>query len=367
MKLALVCSWLNQFGGAERVLEVVHGMYPQAPLFTSVFCAEALPATFRTWDIRPSFLNKFPLARRWSKALLPLYPLAFESLDLRTYDVVLSITSGFAHGVLTAAETQHVCYCLTPARFLWNYHAYVEREGLGRAAQLVLPLFLKALREWDRVAADRVDQFIAISRAVQRRILKYYHRDSTIIYPPVNTSPTSPVVGQGDSFLIVSRLVPYKRIDLAVRAFNALGLPLDIIGEGRDGRALRALAKPNIRFLGRLPDAETRAHMARCRALVFPGDEDFGITPLEVMSEGRPVIAYAAGGALDTVDERRTGLFFREPTPESLAAAVCDFEQRSFDPETVRQGTQRFATGVFQEQLAKVLEQAERTAHLTRA
>ncbi len=362
MKLAIVCSWLNQYGGAERVLEVVHDMYPTAPIYTSIYRPEALPERYRTWDIRPSFLNRLPLIGRKHQLLLPLYPLGFESLDLRGYDVVLSLTSAFAHGVITSAETRHICYCLTPARFLWSYQSYVEREGIGRLARLGLPLFLKGLRQWDRLAADRVDEFIAISRTVQRRIRKYYRRDAQIIYPPVKTDYPLPERPPEDYFLVVSRLVPYKRIDLAVQAFNMLGLPLRIVGEGRDRKALEAIARPNVQFLGYLPDDQVREQMARCRAFLFPGEEDFGIAPLEAMTMGRPVVAYEAGGALDTMQEGVTGAFFREPTPEALVEAVKRLDRYAFDPEALRRHAQRFDVSVFRRQLADALEQAAHAA-----
>ena len=356
MKLAIVCSWLNQYGGAERVLEVVHDMYPQAPIYTSIYWPRALPERYRSWDIRPSFLNRLPLIHRFHQVYLPLYPLAFESLDLRGYEVVLSLTSAFGHGVITPAETRHVCYCLTPARFLWSYHSYIEREGLGRLARLGLAPFLKSLRQWDRLAADRVDEFIAISRTVQRRIQKYYRREAQIIYPPVDVARFAIEQEPEDYFLVVSRLVPYKRIDLAVRAFNDLGLPLRIIGEGRDRAALQAIARPNVQFLGYLPDEEVREQMARCRAFIFPGEEDFGIAPIEALAAGRPVIAYGAGGALDTVAEGMSGLFFREPTPSALAEAVGRLDAHHFEPETLRQRAQHFDVARFQRELGDVLE-----------
>lgn len=357
-----MCSWLNQYGGAERVLEVVHDMYPATPIYTSIYWPEALPERYRTWDIRPSFLNRLPLIGRKHQLLLPLYPLGFESLDLRGYDIVLSLTSAFAHGVITSAETRHVCYCLTPARFLWSYHSYVEREGIGRLARLGLPLFLKGLRQWDRLAADRVDEFIAISRTVQRRIQKYYRRDAQIIYPPIKTDYPLPECPPEDYFLVVSRLVPYKRIDLAVQAFNMLGLPLRIVGEGRDRKALETIAQPNVQFLGYLPDDQVREQMARCRAFLFPGEEDFGIAPLEAMAMGRPVVAYEAGGALDTMQEGVTGAFFREPTPEALAEAVKRLDRYVFDPAALRRHAQRFDVSVFRRQLADVLERTARAA-----
>jgi len=356
VKLAIVCSWLNQYGGAERVLEVVHDMYPQAPLYTSLYVPEALPDAYRTWDIRPSFLNRLPLAKRRPQLFLGCFPTAFERLDLRGYDVVLSVTSAFAHGVRPAPGTRHVCYCLTPTRFIWNYDAYIEREGVGKLARLALPPLIGRLRRWDRRAADRVSEFVAISRTVQRRIADYYQRESRIIYPPVRTGYFGAQEAPEDYYLVVSRLVPYKRIDLAVRAFTALGLPLRVIGDGRDRAALEALAGPTVQFLGYQPDDEVRRQMARCRAFVFPGEEDFGITPLEASSAGRPVIAYAAGGALDTIEEGRTGLFFREPTPESLAEAVRRLNPADYAPEALRAHAERFSVAAFQRELAQVLE-----------
>jgi len=364
LNLAIVCSWLNQYGGAERVLEVVHDMYPDAPVYTSMYAPDALPDSYRDWDIRTSFLDRLPLIKKRHQFFLPLYPLGFESLDLRGYDVVFSLTSAFGHGVLTSAETEHVCYCLTPARFLWSYHAYMQREGVGRLARIGLQPFLKSLRQWDRLAADRVDRFVAISRTVQRRIYKHYRRDSQIIYPPVDTRPFDRDVQPEDYFLVVSRLVPYKRIDLAVRAFNALGLPLRIIGDGRDRAALQAIAQSNIEFLGYVDDDRlVKEQMAKCRALIFPGEEDFGITPLEVVATGRPVIAYAAGGALDTIEPDRTGVFFHEPTPESLAEAVRSFEGMSFDADHMRAQVEQFSVDRFRQELSQLLGEAEARAH----
>jgi glycosyltransferase involved in cell wall biosynthesis len=227
----------------------------------------------------------------------------------------------------------------------------VEREGIGRAVRSVLPGFLRGLRSWDRSAADRVDHFVAISQVVRRRIAKYYRRDSAVIYPPVNTDAFGPADEHGDYFLIVSRLVPYKRVDIAVRAFGDLGLPLYVIGGGRDAVALQAMASPNVRFLGRIGDAELRDYLAGCRALIFPGEEDFGLTPLEAMAAGRPVIAYAGGGALETVMEGVTGEFFEEQSPEALAEAVQHFDESRYDPVTLRQHAERYGRQVFVERL----------------
>jgi glycosyltransferase involved in cell wall biosynthesis len=352
-RVALVASWLNQYGGAERVLEVAHDLFPNAPVFTSTYWSAAMPAEYRNWDIRSSFLDRLPLARNNQRWLLPLYPAAFESLDLRGYDIILSITSAFAHGVRVPSGGRHICYCLTPARFLWSYGEYVERERIGRLPRAVLPLFIRSLRAWDRRAADRVTEFVAISQVVRERIGKLYHRDSKIIYPPVEVDRFSVSSEHGDYFLFLSRLVPYKRIDLAVQAFNTLGLPLVIAGDGRDRARLEAMAKPNVRFVGRPSDAAARELLAHCRALLWPGEEDFGITPLEANACGRPVIAYAAGGAFDWMIEGVTGEFFREPTAEALAQVVRAFDDKKYAPQEIRKHAEEFSVGVFKDKLLR--------------
>ncbi|MBI3537137.1 MAG: glycosyltransferase family 4 protein, partial [Chloroflexi bacterium] len=220
MNIALVASWLNQSGGAERVLEAAHEIFPRAPVFTSIYFPRAMPAAYAAWDIRVSFLNRLPFIHQHHQIFLPFYPFGFESLNLREYDTIVSITSAFAHGARVPPHARHVCYCLTPARFLWNYRDYIAREPISAPARLLLPLLVPILRAWDRRAAQRVTQFIAISRAVQQRIRDYYQRDSIIIHPPVDVARFERADARGDFFLILSRLVPYKRIDLAVRAFN---------------------------------------------------------------------------------------------------------------------------------------------------
>jgi glycosyltransferase involved in cell wall biosynthesis len=350
-RVALVASWLNQYGGAERVLEVVHDLFPSAPVFTCTYWPAAMPAGYRNWDIRVSYLNRLPLARQNQRWLLPFYPAAFESLDLRGYDIILSITSAFAHGVHVPAGARHICYCLTPARFLWNYNEYVQRERIGRLPRAILPLFIRSLRAWDRRVADRVTRFIAISQKVRERIATFYQRDARIVYPPVDVERFSISAERGDYFLILSRLVPYKRIDLAVQAFNALGLPLVIAGDGRDRARLQEEAKPNIRFLGRVSDEEGRDLLSHCRAFLFPGEEDFGITPLEANACGRPVVAFAGGGALDTTIEGVTGEFFREPAAAALAQVISAFDERKYDPQTIRRHAEGFGIGIFKEKL----------------
>lgn len=347
MKVAIVHDWLNQNGGAERVLEVLHAMYPDAPVYTSMYAPDRLPAEYRSWDIRTSFMQRLPLVKAHHQPFLPLYPLAFESFDLSGFDLVISNSSAFCHGIRTPPETLHVNYCLTPPRFLWDNTTYLSQERVPGVARMLLPGIISRLRAWDARASQRVDHFVAISRAVRDRIQRYYGRDSEIIYPPVETSAFAPSERVGDFYLVASRLLPYKRIDLAVQACSQLGLPLVVAGEGRDRRALEALAGPTVRFEGWVSQERLRELYATCKAFLFPGEEDFGIAPLEAQASGRPVIAYAAGGALDTMVDGVTGLFFYEPRPESLAETLQRFEQLSFDTAAIRVRAQQFDTEVF--------------------
>ena len=365
MRLALVHDWLNQIGGAEDVLETLVGMFPSAPIYTSLYWREGMPSAYRAWDIRTCWMDHLPGIYRHHQPYLPLYPLAFAQLDLSSYDVVLSNKSGFCHGVRTG-EAVHVCYCLTPTRYVWDFDAYATREAIPPAIKATLRPLIALLRRWDYQAAQRVDHFVAISREVQTRIRRHYGRKSAVIHPPVDTTRFRPSSGSGhspasthdDYYLIVSRLIPYRRIDLAVRAFSQLGLPLFIAGDGRDWAALETLAGPNVTFLGRVPDGALPDLYARCRAYVLPGVEDFGIAPVQAQAAGRPVIAYSAGGALDTVVEGETGVFFREPTPEALAAAVRAFDPDTVDPRACRANAERFAVEVFKGKLRRFIEDA---------
>lgn len=360
MKVALVHDWLNQWGGAERVLETLHEIFPEAPIYTSLYNPEALPSYYRSWDIRTSFMQQLPWAQRHHQRFLPLYPLAFRSFNLSRYDVVISNSSGFGHGVATPSHTCHINYCLTPPRFLWNLPGYLERERIHELLLLALPPLISYLRQWDAASSRNVDQFVAISRAVQERIKACYGRDSAVIHPPVDTSHFAIEKEQGDYFLVVSRLIPYKRIDLAVQAFNDLGLPLWIAGEGRDRIALQSMAGPNIRFLGAVAEEEVPRLVAGCRAFIFPGEEDFGIAPVEAMAAGRPVIAYGKGGSLDTVVDGVSGLLFVEPTAEALAEAVSRFRDADFDPHPIRQHARSFDTRVFKDKMVRfVAEKAK--------
>lgn len=356
MKLAIIHDYLNQYGGAERVLEELHELFPEAPIYTSIYDASTMPAQYRSWDIRTSFMQRLPGVMRHHQAFLPFYPMAFEGFDLSDYDVVLSNSSAWSKGVHTPPTTLHLCYCLTPMRWVWNYHEYVQRERFGRPIRMALPAMMNWLRLWDRVTADGVDHFATISRTVAARVAKYYRRESSVVYPPVDTSSFQISDSHDGYFLVVSRLIPYKRIDIVVEAFNRLGLPLVIVGDGRDRAALQARAKPNITFLGKIPDEEVRRHYSRCRAFIFPGEEDFGITPVEAQASGRPVIAYAGGGALDTVLDGVTGKLFHPQTPEALAEAVTSFDEASYDPIAIRRNAQRFDTACFRRMLLQFVE-----------
>jgi glycosyltransferase involved in cell wall biosynthesis len=355
MNLALVHDWLNQRGGAEDVLEALKSLYPQAPLYTSLYWRDAMPAHWRDWEVHTSFIDRLPLARRRQQLYFPLYPLAFEQFDFGGYDVVVSNKSGFCHGVITGPETVHICYCLTPTRYVWRYHQYAEREQLGRTARLLLQPFLTNLRLWDRLAADRVDHFVAISEVVRRRIAKIYRREATVIYPPVDTGRFEPAAQVEDYYLVVGRLVPYRRLDLLIEAFNKMGRPLVIAGRGRDRERLEAMAAANVTFLGYVADDRLPDLMARCRAFVFPGEEDFGIAPLQAMAAGRPVIAYAAGGALETVVPG-TGALFAEQSVAAIIDAVEQFDPAAASPAFLRAHAERFDVRVFREKLAAFVE-----------
>jgi glycosyltransferase involved in cell wall biosynthesis len=355
MKIALVHDYLNQMGGAERVLLALHALYPDAPIYTSLYDPARVDPTFQQMDVRPSFLQHLPLARRHHQLFLLLYPFAFERLDMREYDLVISSSSAFAKGVITRPDALHICYCHTPMRWVWAYQDYVQRERLGALVRLLLPFAITPLRVWDQMSATRVDYFIANSPAVAQRIAKYYRRSAVIIPPPVATSSHALSPVQDDYFLIVSRLIPYKRLDLAIEACNHLRLPLKIIGEGRDWRRLERLAGPTIEFLGHIPDEQVRLMLARCQALIHPGEEDFGLAPLEAQASGRPVIAYAGGGALTSIIEGVTGVFFRERSAYSLADALRSFRPADFDPQAIRRHAEEFDLACFQRRIRQVI------------
>jgi glycosyltransferase involved in cell wall biosynthesis len=358
-RVALVHDYLNQYGGAERVLEELHGLFPDAPVFTSIYWPEQMSPAIRSMDVRTSFMQRLPGVTRRHQQYLPFYPFAFASFDLSQYDLVISNCSAFCKGVRKRPGARHICYCLTPMRWVWNTEAYLAREQLGPAARLALPPVLRWLRAWDLATNRGVDRFVTTSRAVAERIKRCYRREATILPPPVDCRDLAPRPGPADDYyLVLSRLIPYKRIDLAVDACTRLGRPLKIAGSsGRDEAALRARAGRRVEFLGRVSEEERRSLLAGCRAFLFPGEEDFGITPLEAGASGRPTIAYAAGGALDTVVDGQTGVLFHDQSVGALASAIERSETLNWDPAAIRAHALRFDAGVFRGRFPALVEE----------
>ena len=362
---ALIHDYLAQAGGAERVVAALHALFPAAPLYTSVYDPKATLSCFSKMDVRTSFLQRSLLSsRRFHKLALGLYPLAFEQFDLSGYGLVISSSSAFAKGVITGPETCHICYCHTPARFAWREHDYLLQSRLTRLLAPWICGMISGLRQRDFDSAQRVDCFVANSHNIAGRIRKYYRREvDAVIYPPVETGrfTAAPTEEIGDHFLVVSRLVGYKRIDLAIEACNRLQVPLRVVGTGPEGRALRRLAGPTVQFLGRLTDAQVAHEYARCRALIFPGEEDFGLTPVECMASGRPVAAYGRGGALETVTAGKTGVFFGEQTPEAVMEALQAVMALQIVPEVLQAEAFRFDTSVFAQKMTAFVSQALET------
>lgn len=348
MRVAIVHDYLTQFGGAERVLQVLMDLFPAAPVYTLVHDPRVTQGLLDQRRLRTSFLQQIPLARSRHRLFPIVMPLAVEQFDLSAYDLVISASHSFGKGVITKPETLHVSYCFTPLRYAWDdSHRYVREFGVPAIARALIPLALTYVRLWDQAAAARVDRFLAISDFVAERIRKYYGVSAHVIYPPVNTAAFRPSSAVGDRYLVVSRLLPYKRIDVAIEACNRLRVPLDIVGTGPEEDRLRQLAGPTIRFLGFQPDAVIARLYAGANAFLFPQEEDFGLTPIEAAASGRPVVAFRGGGALETVVEGETGVFFDQQTPDALAAAMEDAARRSWDQGAIRAHALRFDTKVF--------------------
>jgi len=358
MKVAIIHDALNQYGGAERVLEQIHAIYPTATVLVPIHDPARMPPHYADWDIRTCWLNRVPLARRKHRLMLPLYPQAIESFDLDGYDLVISSSYAFAHGVLTKPGTYHINYCHSPGRFLWDYHRYADREKLGSAVRWLLSPQLAWLRQWDRLAADRPDAWIATSRVVRDRVRKYYGKTSIIIPPPVDVTRFEIGEGTGGYYLMLMRLVGWKRPDIVVEACTRLGLPLVVAGDGREFEALRRIAGPTIRFVGRVNDAQMRPLYRDCKAFILPAEEDFGITPLEAMASGRPVIALGRGGVLDTMDPGATGIFFDQQSVEAVADVLATFDDRDFNPRAIRRHAEGFDNVVFRERLRCFIKSA---------
>lgn len=354
MKVALVHDWLVTAGGAEKVLWQLHLLFPEAPIYTLVYDPACGKEMFRECDVRTTYLQKIPGATKLYKNMLTLMPAAWEQLDLSEYDLVISSCSSCCKGVITRPDAVHICYCHTPTRYVWDfYYQYLKNAGFLK--KLVMPHMIHKMKIWDQLAANRVDYFIANSNYIAKRIEKYYRREAATIYPPVHINDY-PVAEQADDYyLVVSRFVYYKRIDLAIGACNQLGKRLVIIGGGDEEKKLRAMAGPTIEFAGRVNDEAMMRYYVKAKAFLFPGEEDFGITPVEAQSAGCPVIAYGRGGALETVLEGKTGRFFAEQTVESLCECIDQFERDGvgYSREKIREHSFGFSEERFRKEMAE--------------
>ena len=352
MKIALAHDHLFQIGGAETVLRQFTEMYPQAPLYTLI-CDQRGRSYLPRTEIKTSYLQRLVGDSYLFKYSLPLMPAAWERFDFNDYNVVLSSSSAFVKGLITAPQGIHITYCHSPIRYLWSdSHEYLEQLMVPKVVKLYLSVLFSRLRIADQLAAQRVNYFIANSRFIAERIEKYYRRDSVVIYPPVDIAKFQMAQVHDSFFLLISRLRPYKRVDLAIKAFNALRLPLVIIGGGEEEARLKRLAKPNITFLGEVSDEVRNDYLSRCQALIHPQEEDFGITIVEAMASGRPVIAYGSGGATETVILGVTGTFFNDQSWEALAYTVMNFRSSEFDPVSIRQHAEQFDVALFRQKIA---------------
>ncbi len=344
-------------GGAEKVLEALHDMFPEAPVYTSVYDPRAMPAAYREWDIRTSRLQRWPARRRLHRCMLPFYPGAFERFDLSSYDLVISSSSAFAKGVITLPHTVHICYMHAPMRYAWMTDTYLKGERESRFRGAMGPV-LHYLRLWDQVSAARVDYYVANSSVVRQRIAKFYRREAVVVPPPVDTARFMLSRDGGNYYIAVSRFVPYKRIDLAVEALTKLSRPLKVVGTGRQAKALKKLAGPTVEFLGWVDNAELPRLMGAAKAFLMPGEEDFGIAPVEANACGRPVIAYAAGGALDTQVDGVTGILFSPQSVDALCEAIHRFETMTFYHDAIAAHARQFDAERFKERMASVIAQA---------
>lgn len=351
MKIALVHDFLFKLGGAERVLKTFADLFPNAPIFTLLYDEERCGAVFPKSQVQTSKLQRYPsFIRRHPQWLFSKMPEAIERFDFLSYDLVISSSGAFSHGIITGPLTKHICYCHSPMRYGWDYtHRYVQEKWLPWWCKFLIERELHTVRIWDLVASDRPDFYIANSKHTAKRLKKYYRVDAPVIYPPVDIDRFNVSSEKEDFFLIVSALSPFKKIDLAIHACNTLGKQLVIIGDGNQRSFLQKISGPTITFIGKRSDNETAAMMAKCRALIFPGEEDFGITPIEAMACGKPVIAYGKGGVTETVIPQKTGLFFPELTTESLVTALFQFDQQesSFVPASIRQQAEQFRPEIF--------------------
>ncbi len=354
-KVALVHDFLVKKGGAERVVKVLSEMYPDAPIFTLLYDEAKVGDLFPVDRVKCSFLQKYPsfFKKRYRYSIHKM-PRAIEELNFEGYDLVISSSGAFSHGIITPVETKHVCYCHSPMRYAWDWtNEYrVENNIRGWKKLLYAPL-MKSLRQWDSVASDRPDKYIANSGTVRSRLQKYYRMDSSVIYPPVDVDRFRVGAGHSDYFLIVSTLTPYKKIDLAIHLFNKIGRRLVIIGDGPARKSLEEIAADNVEFLGFKDDEVVAEYMENCRALIFPGEEDFGMVPVEAMACGKPVLAYGKGGALETVIEGETGEFFYGTDVQSMEDGLARmlYNERLYRPRSIRQHAKKFSREEFEKKM----------------
>jgi glycosyltransferase involved in cell wall biosynthesis len=359
LKVAIVHDWLVSPGGAERTVLAIHDLWPDAPVYTAAYDPDKFPE-FKDLDVRPTWLNKIALAKRKHQLFSIPRAWAFKMLDLSEYDVVISSASAESKYVHTGKNTLHICYCHTPIRYYWSdydwYRQHPPFGALNPVAKYLLPVMIPFLRRMDYKGAQRVDQFIANSDNVKKRIEKYYDRDATVIYPPIQTKRFKVYNEPGEYYLVFGRQVAYKRLDLAVDAFNELGLPLVVAGTGEEIAIQKPRSKANIKYLGRVDDKDVPDLFGKAIAFVFPAEEDFGMVNVEAQAAGRPVIAYGKGGACESVIEGVTGTFFLEQTPDSLVEAVKRFQDMKFDPKTIRNHAENFDEDVFKSRIKEFVE-----------
>lgn len=362
MKVALVCDFLTKFGGAQKVLLALHEIYPEAPIYCLLYDEKGTKGMFKDCQIQPSGLQRLPgFLRKRPKFLIGKLAKAIEEFDLSKYDIVISSNDSFAHGVITKPATFHLCYCHTPTRYLWDWsNEYLRENNIGFGPKgLIVRNILHKLRVWDRVSADRVDHFVANSENVKERIKKYYLADSNVVYPPVDTEEIKPTGEKPEDFYVIaSRFEPYKRIKLAIGACNKLKKNLIVIGEGSERAELESIAGPTIKFVGWKYGQELFDYLARAKAFIFPGEDDFGITPVESMAAGRPVIAYKKGGTLETVKDGVTGVFFDIESVDALADAIVRLEKDydNFSPVVCRKHAEQFSKARFQKEMKDLVE-----------
>lgn len=361
MRIAFVHDYLVQYGGAERVLECLVELYPYAPIYTILHNEEAMLGRFKEKRIYTSYLQRFAIARKWHRLFPMLMPLAIEQFDFSAYDVVVSDSSSYAKGIITSPKTLHICYMHTPMRYAWDdCQKYTRDFYFPKFVKKLIPFAMNYIRLWDKVSADRVDLFIANSNFVARRIKKYYRKNSLVIHPPVDTEKFAPPLGAKEEkyFLMVGRLIAYKRHDIAIKAFNKLGLPLKIIGRGPELNRLKKIAGPTVEFLGRVSDEELGKYYAQAVGVVFPQEEDFGIVAIEALASGKPLLAYRGGDIPEHLEEGKMGVFFDRQDVDSIVAAVGKFQQLSFDPSYIRSKVLKFDREVFKTKMKEVIEKA---------